>query len=196
MEHECYFDHHGLYEPTVHVPLILKDSNRLPRGERIEGQVLLQDLTPTILELLGYGEVAKELNMDGKNCLVLINGERSTNYTEFYLTECTWMRKRGWRTSEWKLIQALEPDFHNKPTLELYNLKEDPGENNNLAEEEPEVTKVLKQRMERWVKKRISETGKTDPILGYRLGLDLKIGSVKKARDLQAVDEEENQQSP
>jgi len=192
MEHECYFDHHGLYEPTVHVPLILKDSNRLPRGERIEGQVLLQDVTPTILELLGFSEVVRELNMDGKSCLPLINGERLTNYTEFYLTECTWMRKRGWRTPEWKLIQALEPDFHNKPSIELYNLNEDPGENNNLAEEEREVTKVLKDRMERWVKKRISETGKSDPILGYRLGLDLKIGSVKKARDLQAVDENEN----
>ncbi len=102
------------------------------------------------------------------------------------------MRKRGWRTPEWKLIQALEPDFHNKPPLELYNLKEDPGENNNLAQEEPEVTEGLKDRMERWVRKRISETSKPDPIVGYRLGLDLRIGSIKKARDLQAVDENEN----
>ena len=52
--------------------------------------------------------------------------------SEFYITECTWMRKHGWRTPEWKLIVALEPDFHFKPEVELYNLVEDPQENNNL----------------------------------------------------------------
>lgn len=190
LEHECYFDHHGLYEPTIHVPLILVYPERLPQGKRVKGYVLQQDLAPTVLELLGYDEVAKELKMDGKSLLPLINGERPTNYTEFYLTECTWMRKRGWRTPEWKIICALEPDFHNKPPIELYNLTEDPDENVNLAEEEPKVVEVLKERMERWVEKRISETGKPDPILQYHLGLDLKIGSIKRARDLQAVDEE------
>ena len=190
LEHECYFDHHGLYEPTIHVPLILVYPERLPQGKRVKGYVLQQDLAPTVLELLGYGEVAKELKMDGKSLLPLINGERPTNYTEFYLTECTWMRKRGWRTPEWKIICALEPDFHNKPPIELYNLTEDPDENVNLAEEEPKVVEVLKERMERWVEKRMSETGKPDPILQYHLGLDLKIGSIKRARDLQAVDEE------
>jgi len=190
MDHECYFDHHGLYEPTIHVPLMLRFPGKLPRGKRIKGYVLQQDLTPTVLELLGYNEVVKKLNMDGKSFLPLINEEETTNYAEFYLTECTWMRKRGWRTPEWKLICALEPDFHNKPPVELYNLVEDPEENNNLAEEEPEIVKTLKKRMDRWIKKRMSETGKPDPILGYHLGLDLKIGSIKKARELQAVDDE------
>ena len=189
MDHECYFDHHGLYECTIHVPLILRCPEKLPEGKRIKGYVLQQDLVPTILELLGYKETAEKLRLDGKSMLPLITGERPTNYTEFYLTECTWMRKRGWRTPEWKLIYALEPDFHNKPPVELYNLIEDPEENKNLAEEEPKIVETLTDRMERWIKKRMSETGKPDPILGYHLGLDLKIGSIKKARDLQAVDD-------
>ena len=42
--------------------------------------------------------------------------------------------------------------------------------------------------MEKWVKKRLSETGKPDPILDYEIGLDRRIGSVKKARDMQAAD--------
>ena len=49
------------------------------------------------------------------------------------------MRKHGWRTPEWKLIHALEPDFHFKPEVELYNLVQDPEENTNLAEQEPEL---------------------------------------------------------
>ncbi len=102
------------------------------------------------------------------------------------------MRKRGWRTAEWKLIEALEPDFHNKPPLELYNLIEDPGEIQNLADQEPELVETLRKRMETWVSKRTAETRKPDPIKGYQLGLDLKIRSIKAARNLQAVSEKKN----
>ena len=48
---------------------------------------------------------------------------------------------------EWKLIHALEPDFHFKPEVELYNLITDPGENHNLAEKEPEIVALLEARM-------------------------------------------------
>jgi len=193
LDHDCYFDHHGLYEPTLHVPLIYRHPGRLPEGRRVRGFVLQQDLTPTVLELLGYGDIAESLRLDGRSVLPLIEGERPTNYSEFYLTECTWMRKRGWRTAEWKLIEALEPDFHGKPPLELYNLTEDPGESRNLAGEEPKVVEALRAKMEAWVARRMKETGKPDPIMGYQLGLDLKIGSVRAARRLQAVGEEKKE---
>ena len=69
---------------------------------------------------------------------------RGTSFeSEFYITECTWMRKHGWRTPEWKLMIALEPDFHFKPEIELYNLVRDPEENVNLAEDEPEMVALL-----------------------------------------------------
>ena len=65
---------------------------------------------------------------DGRSLLPMIDGDVASHESEFYITECTWMRKHGWRTPEWKLIQALEPDFHFKPEIELYNLVEDPDE--------------------------------------------------------------------
>ena len=74
------------------------------------------------------------------------------------------MRKHGWRTPEWKLIVALEPDFHFKPEVELYNLVMDPLENDNLAEKEPEVVAALRARMDAWIKRREAETGKQNPI--------------------------------
>ena len=188
-EHDCYFDHHGLYEPTLHVPLIIRSPGRLPAGQRVRGFTLEQDLVPTLLELMGFENVAVELKMDGRSSLAMLRGERPTNYSEFYITECTWMRKRGWRTAEWKLIEALEPDFHGKPPVELYNLVDDPLELANLAETEPSMVETLRGRMRRWVERRMAETGKPDPILGYQLGLDLRIGSIKMARDLQAQEE-------
>ena len=69
----------------------------------------------------------------------MIEGKRHTHESDFYITECTWMRKHGWRTPEWKLIVALEPNFHFKPEVELYNLIQDPGETTNLADQGPEM---------------------------------------------------------
>jgi arylsulfatase A-like enzyme len=187
-EHDCFFDHHGLYEPTLHVPLAIRCPGLLPAGRRVRGITLEQDLVPTLLELLGLPDLAAELGMDGRSTLDLVRGERPTNYSEFYISECTWMRKRGWRTAEWKLIEALEPDFHGKPPLELYNLVADPGELTNLAEREPLLVQALRDRMTGWLARRMAETGKPDPIMDYHLGTDLKIGSIRSARDLQAHD--------
>lgn len=74
------------------------------------------------------------------------------------------MRKHGWRTPEWKLIVALEPDFHFKPPVELYNLVEDPEEYNNLAASEPDMVAALKARMDAWIARRERETGLPNPI--------------------------------
>ena len=116
-EHECWFDHHGLYENTLHVPLILRLPGTLPAGLRVSGTCLHQDLVPTVLELLGIPPTSTPTN--GHNLMPLVKGERPSNYSEFYISECTWMRKHGWRTPQWKLIVALEPDFHFKPEVEL-----------------------------------------------------------------------------
>ena len=95
----------------------------------------------------------------------MVSGEVSSFDSEFYISECTWMRKHGWRTPGWKLMIALEPDFHFKPEVELYNLVEDPEENNNLADERQDVVASLRGRMEAWIAKREAETGLTNPML-------------------------------
>ena len=94
----------------------------------------------------------------------MINNEVTSHESEIYLTECTWMRKHGWRTPEWKLIRALEPDFHFKPSVELYNLIHDPDENENLADTHPDVVELLTERMNAWIAKREAETGLENPI--------------------------------
>jgi arylsulfatase A-like enzyme len=161
-EHECWFDHHGIYDNTLHVPLILRYPAQVPAGLRVAGFNQNKDLVPTLLELLeiegpGYP-------FDGRSLMDLVRGEAASHEAEFYLTECTWMRKHGWRTPEWKLIVALEPDFHFKPPMELYNLVADPGENANLADELPDVVAHLKGRMEQWIAKREQETGLPNPM--------------------------------
>jgi arylsulfatase A-like enzyme len=161
-DHGCYFDHHGLYEPTLHVPLIIRYPGKVPAGKRYSGYARHEDLMPTLMELIG---LEPGIDFDGNNLMPVVRGEVSSYSSEYYLTECTWMRKHGWRTPEWKLIVALEPDFHFKPEVELYNLIEDPGENTNLAEQCPDVVAHLRQRMEAHIAAREQATGKTNPIL-------------------------------
>jgi arylsulfatase A-like enzyme len=161
-EHDCYFDHHGLYECTLTVPLIIRYPGRVPAGKRVKGYNQHKDLVPTLLEL---AEIERpDINFDGRSLMQMVRGEVASFDSEMYITECTWMRKHGWRTPEWKLIVALEPDFHFKPAVELYNLIADPGETNNLAETEPEMVALLKGRMESWIAQREAETGLPNPI--------------------------------
>ena len=160
-DHECWFDHHGMYENTLHVPLVMRLPGKLPSGLRVPGYCLHQDLLPTIFEILG---IRSGISFDGSSLMPLIRGRKTSNQAEFYITECTWMRKHGWRTPQWKLMVALEPDFHFKPEVELYNLVEDPREERNLASRERGVAAALRERMESWIVKREAETGRTNPM--------------------------------
>ena len=161
-DHECWFDHHGIYDVTLHVPLIIRYPGRVPAGKRVSGYNQHKDLVPTLLEL---ADIETDIEFDGQSLTALINGEITSFESEIYITECTWMRKHGWRTPEWKLIVALEPDFHFKPPVELYNLIQDPDENNNLADTHPDIVNVLETRMKSWIRQREQETGLTNPIM-------------------------------
>ncbi len=161
-DHECWFDHHGIYDNTLRVPLIIRYPGRVPAGVRVPGYSQHKDLVPTLMELM---DLDPGLKFDGQSVMQMVRAEKENLDTEFYITECTWMRKHGWRTPEWKLIVALEPDFHFKPPVELYNLLADPDENNNVAEQEPEVVAFLRQRMDAFIAKREKEEGRTNPML-------------------------------
>jgi arylsulfatase A-like enzyme len=161
-EHECWFDHHGMYDNTLHVPLILRYPGKVPAGKRVSGFTHHKDLVPTLLDLAG---IEHDGSFDGESVLPMISGDVASHAPSFYITECTWMRKHGWRTPEWKLIVALEPDFHFKPEVELYNLVEDPEENNNLADARPDVVERLRAEMDAHIARRQEETGLPVPIL-------------------------------
>ena len=161
-DHECWFDHHGMYDVTLHVPLIIRYPKKVPAGKRIAGYNQHKDLVPSLMEL---AEIKTSTKFDGQSVMKMVRGEVPSFESEFYITECTWMRKHGWRTPQWKLMIALEPDFHCKPKTELYDLIADPHEDHNVAAENPEVVKELTTRMEKWIAKREKETKIKNPML-------------------------------
>ncbi len=160
-DHECWFDHHGIYDNTLKVPLIIRYPRKVPAGIRVAGYNELKDLTPTLLDLAG---VKTDIKFDGQSLMQLATGRKPSFASEIYLTECTWMRKHGWRTPQWKLIVALEPDFHFKPEVELYDLVADPDENRNVAKKHPDVVALLRGRMAAHIARREAETGNVNPV--------------------------------
>jgi len=160
-EHDCWYDHHGLYEGSLRVPLAIVYPGVVPAGLEFDEYVQQKDLMPTLLELLG---IQTDLPFDGRSLSAFWTGAERAPEPEMYLTEATWMRKHGWRTPEWKLILALEPDFHFKPPVELYNLILDPLELTNVAEQEPEVVAMLTARLERYIAERKQAWNTENPV--------------------------------
>jgi len=197
-DHECWYDHHGLYECTLNVPLVFVYGRKVRAGGRYSPYCQLKDIVPTLLQIM---DIESGASFDGRSLIPVMDGSGHEPEPEFYITECTWMRKHGWRTPEWKLIKALEPDFHFKPETELYNLIKDPEELDNVAKTEPEVVKLMEYRMNEHIKRREKDTGRTNPMYtnldwhakgcgpfkdsqqAYEM---LHIGDPKEARKLQA----------
>jgi arylsulfatase A-like enzyme len=189
-----------MYECTLVVPLIFRFPGKVPAGKRVSDVCHMKDVMPTILDLLG---IRSGIRFDGRSLVPLLHGRPRVMEPEMYITEATWMRKHGWRTPEWKLIRALEPDFHFKPEVELYNLLKDPGELNNVAADEPAIVQALTDRMNAHIARRERQTGRVNPIFtnlnwhGHGGGPftssqqaydTMYIGSPRVAQQLQAKD--------
>ncbi len=182
-EHELWYDHHGLYQTNCHIPLILHCPNIIPKGQRLEGIVSLKDIAPTILDYASQNTLAEREKMEGTSLRSLVdNGSNDGSCDAIYLTECGWMKKRGWQTRKWKLIVETggTPAVYNKPDVELYDLEDDPDEIYNLAEEAEDVVLQLKNEMDEFLKRRLSETGLPDPTVEQEITMR-KIGDETKA---------------
>lgn len=183
-EHGCWFDHHGLYDTNLHIPLILRCPSLLPAGARIGGLCQMPDIAPTILDVLELGHIAEREGMTGRSLLPLLDSPAATargTTDTLHVTENTWMKKRGVRTATWKLIVPLEtPDIHGKGDIELYDLHRDPGELVNVATERPDVVARLRRVMDEHVARREAETGLPDPLPLQPIPLK-RIGAAEKA---------------
>lgn len=137
-EHGIFWDHHGLYDCTIRVPLILHHRS-LPRGERINSLVQHVDLVPTVLDFLN---VKNDYHYDGYSLMPLIRGEVNKIRDFILIEEAHKQRKIGIRTLNSKYIRDVDLNATQKckscgivhgSSIELYNLNDDPFEENNLA---------------------------------------------------------------
>lgn len=145
-EHKFFFNHsHFLYEDLIKVPLIIVFPGRMPRMV-IEKQVQLINIVPTVREIL---KIKNNFHMEGKSLLPLI--EKKMDQLDAYAFSETAYRPSPMciRTEGWKLIHNRNSKYRYRE-LELYNLKDDPLELNNLANVRLEVVASLAKRLDEW----------------------------------------------
>jgi arylsulfatase A-like enzyme len=147
--HGIFFDHHGLYDPNIHVPLIVRWPDRIDAGTEVEKLLTHVNLAPTILEA---ADAPIPEAMEGESALDLLTEGSDRTLHEFLVTqECTWQMKWGLRTDRWKYIKARQEDLYGTPMAELYDLDADPGEFDNIAAKRPDVASQLDTKLEAWV---------------------------------------------
>jgi arylsulfatase A-like enzyme len=133
------------------VPLIVKLPGRAKAGLEIDEPVVSTDLYPTILELAGL-PLRPEQHVDGVSLKPLLSGgaeglEREAIYFHYpHYHHINSMGPAGAvRMGDYKLVEVFETG-----KVELYNLREDIGEQNNLSQSMPELTAKMTKMLHGW----------------------------------------------
>lgn len=129
------------YEGGIRVPLIIKAPGIDTSDTPIDTPAISMDFFPTILDLAGLPQ-QPDLHKDGVSLKPLLEGKPIEDRALFWhyphYHGSTWKPGAAIRDGDWKLVQFYEYD-----KVELYNLKDDIGESNDLSKSNPEKTAEL-----------------------------------------------------
>ncbi len=147
-----------LYEGGVRVPLIVRYPPQIPQGLQSDAPIACVDFFPTILEIAGLDPHAGE-TIDGTSFYQLVRlaarvpEPRPPVYWHFpgYLQGN--QDVGAWRTTPAGAIRVGNHkliEFFETGEVELYNLQQDLGEQNNLATLQPERAQELHAMLKQW----------------------------------------------
>ncbi|MCL5270196.1 MAG: sulfatase-like hydrolase/transferase [bacterium] len=124
------FGKQNVYDPSVHVPLIIAGPG-IPRGERRDAFCHLNDIFPTLCDLCGLplpnaGDPHGEA--DGRSLAPVIAGAEETRRDALAFAYIRY--QRAILTDRWKLIHY---DLDGLRTIQLFDARNDPAELHNLA---------------------------------------------------------------
>ena len=149
-----------LYEGGIRVPWIVRWPGKVKSGTTSDTPVISMDCYPTLLDAAGLPPTPNH-PLDGKSLMPLLTQspgfERDTLY--FHYPNYAFHKKNrlgsAIREGEYKLIKNSDDD-----SLELYDLRRDVGESNNLAGQSPELATRLADKLDQWLR----ETGARMPL--------------------------------
>jgi len=161
-DHGYWYGEHGLsverrlaYEEALRIPLLVRYPPVIQPGRTVDEMALSIDLAPTAIEMAG---AITQHKIDGRSLLPLFAGEHPQDWRTSFLIEYNTdtvfprvlnMGYKAVRTDRWKLIRYNELDNMD----ELYDLKHDPYEMNNVIESAAsrEIVEQLQSEMKQFL---------------------------------------------
>jgi len=139
-----------LYEGGIREPMMIKWPGVTKSGSICEVPVISTDFYPTMLEMAGLPPRPKQ-HIDGISLVPLLR-DKKIDRGPIYWHYPHYGNQGGApgsaiRQGNWKLIEWFE-----NGRLELYNLKRDIGEKNNLTDKYPKIVKRLHNKLIAWRK--------------------------------------------
>lgn len=141
-EHGIYFSHAGLYEPTVHVPLLIHAPPAGVQPARVADVVENLDIAATVLDAAGLRQPP---SFGGGSLLRDAPGD-GTAYFEHYGQFSTGMRRGTLKTIDSRELkrhrERVGPSLRlwwEAPPLLLFDVARDPGEQTDLAASQPQT---------------------------------------------------------
>ena len=147
LEHGSLDHRNSLYEELLHVPMIFSLPSVLPSGQKTPAPIEMVDITPTLLDILGFDPAAE---MQGRSMLPVLagGGAPAVHRPTFALKGSSHKGKveSSARYRQWKLHKkTVDMFFDDHYQYELFNLEKDPGERVNLWSEHSIEGKTLRQ---------------------------------------------------
>jgi arylsulfatase A-like enzyme len=141
------------FEGGMRVPCIMRWPGKIPAGTVCSEMATMMDFLPTMAKLAG-AEIPEKHIIDGKDIWPLMSGETGAKspYEALYYY---WLGyPEAVRSGQWKLHLGRRERFFwrfkDQPEnqslwwpIQLYDLKNDIGEKNNVAEQHPDIVKCL-----------------------------------------------------
>jgi len=153
----------SLYDGGIRVPWIVHWPGVTKPGAVCNKPVISSDLYPTLLEMAGQPLRPKQ-HLDGVSLVPLLKGDANFDrgpiiwFYPHYLPRHHAEPGSAIRIGDWKFIQ-----FYEKDRRELYNLKNDIGEENNLAKRMPERSAKMKAQLDAMLKEHGAKIPAPDP---------------------------------
>jgi len=134
-----------LYEGGIRVPLITYWPGKIHPKTTSNHVSAFWDFLPTVCEI---AQIDKPHNIDGISFLPELLGNKQPAHDFLYWEFHEQGGKQAVRLGDWKGIRL---DMHENPKnpIELYNLANDIGEQNNIAKDHPEIVDKILHIMEK-----------------------------------------------
>lgn len=146
----------GIHEGGVRVPAVVVWPGLTESGSRTNVRIQANDLYPTILRMLNI-ERPQDHVIDGVDFTKALRGEtmdRGPMFTHVpgHGNTPQWLPpSMSVHQGDWKLIRTFYYGENGKHAYRLYNLREDIGEQHNLASKHPGKVKVMDQLIEDYI---------------------------------------------